>query len=203
MSNIDNTKILEFKQQKITSSSSGGGGNNNNLLLLTNNTISSSIQVNIKELNLKIYNEIIISWNILNNEETSINDWIGIYKIEGIFVFSYNLSLSLTIILKTALDSNDYLEIKILDTFNGSKIGHLTWILNKLKNNKLSNIEGTIFYLFIIYSFIYFSHSLDNDLVEFRYYNGLNNRLLSKSNSLKFIKYKNESINCLIKGLFK
>jgi hypothetical protein len=97
MSNIDNTKILEFKQQKITSSSSssGGGGNNNNLLLLTNNTISSSIQVNIKELNLKIYNEIIISWNILNNEETSINDWIGIYKIEGIFVFSYNLSLSL------------------------------------------------------------------------------------------------------------
>ncbi len=87
MSNIDNTTILEFKQQKITSGGGNNNNNNNNLLLLTNNTISSSIQVNIKELNLKIYNEIIISWNILNNEETSINDWIGIYKIEGMFVF--------------------------------------------------------------------------------------------------------------------
>ena len=111
---IDNT-ILEFKQQTTIS----GGGNNNHLLLKnlissTNNTISS-IQVNIKELNLKIYNEIIISWNILNNEETSISDWIGIYKTD-------------------ALKTGDYLEMKILDSFNGSKIGHLTWQLNKLKS---------------------------------------------------------------------
>ena len=44
-----------------------------------NLTINQSIVlVNVKELNLKLYNEIIISWNIL--EETSTADWIGIYK---------------------------------------------------------------------------------------------------------------------------
>lgn len=53
-----------------------------NSINLTNqiNSISQSVLfVNVKELNLKLYNDIIVSWNIL--EDTSINDWIGIYKI--------------------------------------------------------------------------------------------------------------------------
>ena len=35
--------------------------------------------VNVTELNLKLYSEIVVSWNVL--EETSMLDWIGIYKI--------------------------------------------------------------------------------------------------------------------------
>lgn len=43
---------------------------------------------------------------------------------------------------------------------------------------------------------------LDGELVEFRYYNGINNRLLAKSSSLKFTRYKNENelITCCITG---
>ena len=74
---IDNT-ILEFKHHQ----SATQGNNNNNSILLTNSK-TSSIQVNIKDFNLKIYNEIVVSWNIMNNEETSESDWIGIYKTDG------------------------------------------------------------------------------------------------------------------------
>jgi hypothetical protein len=75
---IDNT-ILEFKLPTTTTPSN---------ILLTNiissSNLTSCIKVNIKELNLKIYNEIIISWNIIN-EDTTISDWIGIYKSNGLY----------------------------------------------------------------------------------------------------------------------
>jgi hypothetical protein len=50
--------------------------NNANIL---NNMNQSALFVNVKELNLQLYNEVIVSWNIL--EETSIHDFIGIYKL--------------------------------------------------------------------------------------------------------------------------
>ncbi len=39
----------------------------------------SMLYVNVKELNLKLYNEIVVSWNIVD-EETSVSDFIGIYR---------------------------------------------------------------------------------------------------------------------------
>lgn len=46
---------------------------------ILNQTVNKSLLfVNVREINLKLYNEIIISWNIL--EPTSLNDWIAIYK---------------------------------------------------------------------------------------------------------------------------
>lgn len=46
---------------------------------------------------------------------------------------------------------------------------------------------------------------IDDTIVEFRYYNATTNRLLAKSNSLKFIKYQqnksdNEMVACVITG---
>ena len=38
----------------------------------------SFLLVNVKELNLKLYNEIVVSWNIL--EDTSVLDFIGVYR---------------------------------------------------------------------------------------------------------------------------
>jgi hypothetical protein len=51
--------------------------------IITTNTLKSNntesyVIVNVKELNLKIYSEIIVSWNI--HEDTSLHDWIGLYK---------------------------------------------------------------------------------------------------------------------------
>jgi len=40
----------------------------------------SMLYVNVKELNLKLYNEIVVSWNIVD-EETSVSDFIGIYRL--------------------------------------------------------------------------------------------------------------------------
>ncbi|CAF0857734.1 unnamed protein product [Brachionus calyciflorus] len=107
-------------------------------------TLNKSVLfVNVKELNLNLYNEIIISWNII--ETTSMHDWIGIYK-------------------PLSIDSSESLDSQKV---NGSKIGHLTWSLNKLKE---------------------LNYLIDDLLVEFRYYSGLNpNTYLAKSVSLKII----------------
>lgn len=58
--------------------------------LLINNLTTSFIKLNVNELNLKLYNEIIVSWNIINDETTS-NDWIGIYKFDGNLINYYHL----------------------------------------------------------------------------------------------------------------
>ena len=82
---IDNT-ILEFKLPTSSSSQTSSSPSTRNILitnLISTPTTTSSIKVNVKELNLKIYNEIIVSWSIVINEETTITDWIGIYKIDG------------------------------------------------------------------------------------------------------------------------
>ena len=55
------------------------------------NAINQSVLfVNVKELNLKLYNEIIVSWNIL--EDASVLDWIGIYKISKFILGKRSLS---------------------------------------------------------------------------------------------------------------
>jgi hypothetical protein len=54
-----------------------------NSLNLSQNLNKSVLFVNVKELNLKLYNEIIISWNVL--ESTTMHDWIGIYRPCKIF----------------------------------------------------------------------------------------------------------------------
>lgn len=61
--------------------------NANNNSAIGNNSFSnlgqlnqSVLYVNVKELDLKLYNEIVVSWNILD-EETSISDFIGVYKL--------------------------------------------------------------------------------------------------------------------------
>jgi hypothetical protein len=128
---------------------------NNNILTNSTftftNTNESYLTCNVKELNVKLYNEIIVSWKI--NEDTSVNDWIALYKIQN-------------------LNYSDYIDINTLSSFNGSKIGHLTWKLNQLK---------------IKLQFKLINDLDDGDLVEFRYYNGIHNKLLAKSNTLKLI----------------
>lgn len=111
---------------------------------LAQTTLNQSVLfVNVKELNLNLYNEIIISWNII--ESTSLNDWIGVYK-------------------PITTDPNDSLDCQ---TVSGSKIGHLTWSLDKLKK---------------------LSHLLNEPHVEFRYYSGSNSQTcLARSVSLKVI----------------
>lgn len=111
---------------------------------LAQTTLNKSVLfVNVKELNLNLYNEIIISWNIIDS--TSLNDWIGVYK-------------------PISTDPNDSLDCQ---TVSGSKIGHLTWPLDKLKKS---------------------THSLNEPYVEFRYYSGSNPQsCLAKSVSLKVI----------------
>jgi hypothetical protein len=49
-----------------------------NQKLINNSIFQSVLLVNVKELNLRLYNDIIVSWNIL--EDTSTLDWIGIYN---------------------------------------------------------------------------------------------------------------------------
>lgn len=72
-----NKNVASFLIRKPTTNMSLMSNNSINLNQI--NVISQSVLfVNVKELNLKIYNEIVVSWNIL--EETSTNDWIGIYK---------------------------------------------------------------------------------------------------------------------------
>lgn len=56
-----------------------------NLNSINNN--KSVLLVNVKELNLRVYNEIIVSWNIL--EATSMHDWIGLFKSEIINILAY------------------------------------------------------------------------------------------------------------------
>ena len=121
-----------------------------NLINLTNNNNNnnqSALVVNVKELNLQLYNEVIVSWNIL--EETSMLDFIGIYRL-------------------TSLDSNDNIEIQ---RSNSSKIGQLTWNLTKLKLQHQKNPN-----LFT-----------NNELIEFRYYSGINkpHTILARSEQLK------------------
>ena len=71
-----NKNVASFLSKKTTNMSLMS---NNSINLNQINSISQSVLfVNVKELNLKIYNEIVVSWNIL--EETSTSDWIGIYK---------------------------------------------------------------------------------------------------------------------------
>jgi hypothetical protein len=119
-----------------------------NLVNLTNNNNNqSALVVNVKELNLQFYNEVIVSWNIL--EETSMLDFIGIYRL-------------------TSLDSKDNIEIQ---RSNSSKIGQLTWNLTKLRLQHQKNPN-----LFT-----------NNELVEFRYYSGINkpHTILARSEQLK------------------
>lgn len=68
---------------------------NNNNSAIANNSFSnlgslnqSVVYVNVKELNLKLYNEIIVSWNILD-EETSLSDFIGVYKLGKMLGFYF------------------------------------------------------------------------------------------------------------------
>jgi hypothetical protein len=59
-----------------------------NQKLINNSIFQSVLLVNVKELNLSLYNDIIVSWNIL--EDTSTLDWIGIYKIGWhLYLFQY------------------------------------------------------------------------------------------------------------------
>jgi len=75
-----NKNVASFLNKKSTTTTTNMSLMNNNSINLNQiNSISQSVLfVNVKELNLKIYNEIVVSWNIL--EETSTKDWIGIYK---------------------------------------------------------------------------------------------------------------------------
>lgn len=57
---------------------------NNSNILNTNHMNQSALFVNVKELNLQLYNEVIVSWNIL--EETSTHDFIGIYKLSKYYL---------------------------------------------------------------------------------------------------------------------
>lgn len=68
------TPITNLNANTPSTSMSGATSSNSN-----SSIYQSVLFVNVKELNLKLYNEIIVSWNIL--EETSNLDWIGIYKI--------------------------------------------------------------------------------------------------------------------------
>ena len=58
--------------------SSGRAANNSfsNLCVLN----QSMLYVNVKELNLKVYSEIVVSWNIVD-DETSEADFIGVYRL--------------------------------------------------------------------------------------------------------------------------
>ena len=57
-----------------------------NLNINTTPVNKSVLYVNVKELNLIVYNEIVVSWNIL--EATSMHDWIGLFKTSSIFIIS-------------------------------------------------------------------------------------------------------------------
>jgi hypothetical protein len=81
---------------------------------------TSFLYVNIRQLNLQVYNEIIITWNIIEEEETSPCDWIGLYC---------NTSRNETATSSTPSNWS-CLEKK---QSNGAKIGHLTWPLNDIK----------------------------------------------------------------------
>ncbi len=52
-----------------------------------NNINQSVLCVNVKEINLKLYNEIVVSWNICD-DETSVFDFIGLYKL-GIYILEF------------------------------------------------------------------------------------------------------------------
>lgn len=74
-----------------TPSTSTTSSSSHQMALLNLNSINNNksvLLVNVKELNLRVYNEIIVSWNIL--EATSMHDWIGLFKSEIINIyFSY------------------------------------------------------------------------------------------------------------------
>ena len=69
--------------------------NFNNSNILNNNMNQSALFVNVKELNLQLYSEVIVSWNIL--EETSIHDFIGIYKLGKLIILIYYCSKKIAI----------------------------------------------------------------------------------------------------------
>jgi len=124
----------------------------------------SVLFVNVKELNLKLYNEIIVSWNIL--EETNTSDWIGVYKINS-------------------LNPNDFVDIHRL---NGSKIGHLTWPLSKIKSVIESSPNLFVNNSSLCQNDCVLTLNEDNcDQLEFRYYSGSRNTLLARSISLKLV----------------
>lgn len=62
-----------------------------NQKLINNSIFQSVLLVNVKELNLRLYSDIIVSWNIL--EDTSASDWIGIYKLGELITFFYYRSI--------------------------------------------------------------------------------------------------------------
>ena len=132
--------------------------------LLNQQTLSNSVLfVNVKELNLKLYNEIIISWNIL--ETTSLHDWIGIYRPDS-------------------TNSSDHFDMQKV---NGSKIGHITWPLHKLKSvqTRISANKTASHFLLS-----------QDDILEFRYYSGLApNQCYAKSIPLKTLLSSNISSN--------
>lgn len=80
----------------------------------------SAIFINVKEINLQLFNEIIVSWNIL--EDTSPLDFIGIYKL-------------------LSSDDSDFIERKQL---NSSKIGQIIWSLDKLKQTFSENLNDSV-----------------------------------------------------------
>ena len=51
----------------------------NRSLTCTHSANESCILVNVKELNVRLYSEIIVSWSIV--EDTSMHDWLGIYHL--------------------------------------------------------------------------------------------------------------------------
>ena len=73
----------------ITKTSNGSTSKlaNHTQIINTQNLMTSSrLSLNVKELILNVYKEIIVSWHI--SEETSAYDWIGIFKL-GIFLMKY------------------------------------------------------------------------------------------------------------------
>jgi hypothetical protein len=160
-----------------------------NTLNLSQRTNKSSIYVNVKELNLKLYNEIIISWNILEN--TSNQDWIGIYR--------------------PSADSNSYLEMRHV---TGSKIGHITWSLSNLKSmQSCSNSKSESSSSSSPLRYNSFLNNLPNrdlnkskindkkrkisqdDALEFRYYNFNNDLCIAKSITLRVIASSSSETN--------
>lgn len=187
----------------LTSSQATAANNSFSNLNVLN---ESMLYVNVKELNLRVYNEIVVSWNIVE-DETSVADFIGVYRLSKSKTTAFLSSLNLVIYIyiffcyfltQGSTDSDDSLDSHKL---NGSKIGHLTWSLNKLKQLNLVNSHPTKAPPAPSSDLIISSPLANNsnqspllldcsvELVEFRYYSGQSpdSRVLAKSVQLKLI----------------